>query len=176
MASAALDFDTFESVAPVEPDGVRHASELRTNEDAVRVLLIEDRPQLAGVVCWALGRAAKGQFEVAQASVLEQVSDLLRDQFFDAILFDLGERTGDGAHEALDVVETLSHLVPVIVLTGTCCVNDRVHAGRTDDPATLAAREHLACERLPCAILDAIHRHRRVGQGGADPIVYRMHD
>jgi len=174
MASAALDFEHDVEVASdahVETNG---HGDLRVDEDAVRVLLIEDRPQLARVVCWALDRAVRGHFEIHQAPVIEHVSDLLRDAVFDAILLDLGERSGDDAHEAMDAAETLSHLVPVIVLTGTR-FDTMAPIERETDLGALVAREHLECDRLPCAILDAIRRHRRVGQSGATPIVYRMH-
>jgi hypothetical protein len=150
-------------------------SEKRSDEDAVRVLLIEERPQFTPVVCWALDRAARGRFEIEQTTALVHARRLLRDDIFDAILVDLGDRSGDRALEAMDAAEALAYMVPVIVLKGTC-FDGLEPISREEQLADLVAREHLACERLPCTILDAVHRHRRVGQCGADPVVYRMHD
>lgn len=174
MASAALDFETHPEQHEPESDDLLGQVALRREERALRVLLIEDQPQLARVVCWALDRAPRGRFEIMQAVVLDEVSELLRDAVFDAILLDLGERDGDQAHEAMDAAETLSHLVPVIVLTGTR-FDAPARLDRDEDLAALVAREQMECDRLPCAILDAIRRHRRVGQSGAMPIVYRLH-
>lgn len=174
MASALFDFEApSEQDEPEQPE-LQLAAGGRRNEHAVRVLLIEERPQLVRVVCWALGRAVRGEFDIIQAPLIESVSDLLRDAAFDAILLDLGARSGDQAHEAMDVAETLSHLLPVIVLTGTH-FDAPLRCDRDEDLEALVEREQVECDRLPCAILDAIRRHRRVGQGGATPIVYRLH-
>ena len=171
MASAALDWDSFGEIGE---SIVSCRSDLRADEESVRILLIEDRPQFAHVVSWALDRAARGHFEVEEMPVLDVAAQLLVECEYDAILLDLGERTGDSAHEAMDAAEALAHRVPVIVLTGTC-FEGLTAVTRDDELAALVAREHLCCDRLPCAILDAIHRHRRVGQRGADPIIYHMH-
>ncbi len=194
MASAALDWDSLhraEAVAEAALEGLGAEpkreprleqtgegfqwDDRRPDEDSVRVLLIEERPQFVPVVCWSLHRATRGRFLVEQTSVLDHAPLLLREDLYDAILVDLGDRCGDRAHEALDAAEALAHQLPVIVLTGTH-FDDLSPVSREDELAELVAREHLACERLPSAILDAIRRHRRVGQGGADPIVFRLRD
>ena len=162
------------------PDAASHdqASLLadgRVDERSVRVLLVEDRPRFARIVCWALDRATRGRFQVSQATLLAQASERLERELFDAILVDLGERAGDEACEAIDASETLAHRVPVIVLTGTR-IEVPVEVTQDEALAAYVEREHFECERLPHTILSAIKRHRRVGQGGADPIIYRLHD
>ena len=147
----------------------------RRDERSVRVLLVEDRPRFARIVCWALGRATRGRFEVCQSALLAQASERLERELFDAILVDLGERAGDEACETIDASETLAHRVPVIVLTGTR-VEVPVEVNQDDALAAYVEREHFECEQLPQTILSAIKRPRRVGQGGADPLIYRLHD
>ena len=151
-----------------QPDG-------RLDERSVRVLLIEDRPNFARIVCWALNRATRGRFQIEQSYVLSQALRRLKQEIFDAIVVDLGERVGEEAEQALDSAEALSHRVPVIVLTGTHVIVPEI-VTRQDELEAFVEREHLDCDRLPCTILDAIKRHRRVGQAGADPIIYRLHD
>lgn len=155
--------------------GAGVAVDSRSDERAVRVLLVEDRPIFARIVCWALARATRGRFQIEQAGVFAQAVRRLKEELFDAILVDLGPRVGDEAEAALDAAEELAHRVPVIVLTGTN-VEVPETATRQDELAAYVQREHFECERLPCTILDAIKRHRRVGQLGADPIIYRLHD
>lgn len=183
MASAALDWDALwvargPAVEPVERR-LHVANDLRADEDAVRILLVEERPQLARMVCWALQRAERGYFEVEQAAAIDHARGLLDDvvgALFDAILVDLGDRAGERAHDTIDAAEALAHQVPVIVLTGTRFDDGLAPVRHDDEVAAFVAREHVACERLPATILEAIRRHRRVGQGGAHPVIYRMHD
>jgi len=151
------------------------AVEGRPDERAVRVLLVEDRPFFARVVRWALARATRGRFQIEQAFAFAHAVKRLKEELFDAILFDLGPRTGDEVEAALDAAEALAHRVPVIVLTGTQ-VEVPEAAAHADGLAAFVRREHFECDRLPPTILDAIKRHRRVGQIGADPIIYRLHD
>ena len=54
--------------------------------------------------------------------------------------------------------------------------DDTVEVTQDEALAAYVEREHFECDRLPHTILSAIKRHRRVGQGGADPIIYRLHD
>ncbi len=201
MASAALDWDSLDGAGEVAEPGERERARLervldrdewkpdqdersvecftwsdrRPDEYSVRLLLIEERPQFVPVVCWAFHQSARGRFHVEQTTVLDHAHLLLREDLYDAILVDLGDRCGDRTHEAMDAAEALAHQVPVIVLTGTH-FDDLAPVTREDELAALVAREHLACDRLPGAVLDAIRRHRRVGQGGADPVVFRMRD
>jgi len=176
MASAALDWSW--SSEPTESDAQGRVSFSRTDrrldEESVRILLIEERPTFVPVVCWALDHADRGRFQLEQTTALQHAKRLLCDDLYDAILVDLGDREGARAHEAMDAAEALAQQVPVIVLTGTC-FDGFAPVTRDEDLAALVAREQLACDRLPCAILDAIRRHRRVGQGGADPVIVRLH-
>lgn len=175
MASAALDWVSISADEIDAREARTERGDVRPDEHSVRVLLIEDRPALARVVCWALERAARGRFAIELTHIVDGALDLLHGGAYDAILLDLGERSGDQAHEAMDAAEALSHRVPVIVLTGTCIAGLEA-VGRDEELAAFVHREHVCCERLPCAILDAIRRQRRVGQGGAEPVIYRMHE
>jgi len=67
----------------------------------VRVLLVEDRPFFARVVRWALARATRGRFQIEQAFAFAHAVKRLKEELFDAILFDLGPRTGDEVEAAL---------------------------------------------------------------------------
>lgn len=183
-----LDSDLAQSVEVEELEAAQGASstariaapsgrpvEGRRDERSVRVLLVEDRPFFARVVRWALARATRGRFQIEQAFALAQAVKRLEEQLFDAILLDLGRRTGDEVEAALGAAEALARRVPVIVLTGTRVEVPEV-AAHADELAAFVRREHVECDRLPPTILEAIKRHRRVGQIGADPIIYRLHD
>jgi CheY-like chemotaxis protein len=169
-----------EGLSDHDPHGVPGVAietrpDTRSDERSVRVLLVEDRPIFARIVRWALARATRGRFQIEQAGFFAQAVRRLEQELFDAILVDLGPRVGDEAEAAFDAAEELAHRVPVIVLTGTH-VEVPETAARQEEIAAYVQREHFECERLPCTILDAIKRHRRVGQLGADPIIYRLHD
>jgi len=146
--------------------------DLRTNEQSVRVLLVEDIADYATLVATALRRADRGEFDVVHAARLETAMERLAAESYDAMLLDLGLTDGHQSH-TIDTAGSIAQRLPVIVLTGT---QDRTLATRA---AEAGAEEHLVKQcvdgaELPATILRAIKRHRRLGGGASDPIVCRI--
>lgn len=154
------------------PTPVRLAApDLRRDENTVRLLLVEDSSTCITLLLAALGQAERGRFEVECASCVAAAEMLLRhNPAFDAVLVDLTV-PGDGA-DGVDSICEFAHRVPVVALTGTqdgalerAAVDDRVG----DEPLHRIGRSDLSA-----TILRAVHRHRRLGVCGAEPIVCRI--
>jgi DNA-binding NtrC family response regulator len=147
----------------------------RADECTVRILLIEESSDYAQIVHWALLHTDRGSFEVEQASAIEQARERIESEAYDAILLDLGLHEGHDAAPSIDAASELAHRVPVIVLTGTQR-EDLPRCRNGQDIEAFISQQQIDCEALPGTILHAVQRHRRLGQSGVDPIVYRMHD
>jgi DNA-binding response OmpR family regulator len=143
---------------------------LRTDEDEVRVLLVEDSGDYAELVEDALGRARRGHFAIQRAEDVEAALLVFELQSFDVLLLDLD--LADEDHETtIELASTIAHLIPVIVLTGSASAG--VLARGVGD---LPIRRRLDRAELPAKILHAVRRHRRLGSGGVDPVVCRFPD
>lgn len=156
-----------------QEEPVAWTSECRTDEDAVRILMVEPSPACASLLRRLLGRARRGHFEVVLAERLSaRVDGEIDARRFDAILVDLA-RLGDAVHEALERASELARRLPVILLTGTEDgeLVDRGRSGRAEDPSLL---RRLDRADLPATLLRSIRRHRRVGSGGAGPVFCRI--
>jgi DNA-binding NtrC family response regulator len=155
------------------------APDVRPDENAVRVLLVEDSTACVGLLCAALERAARGRFEVDCASCLASAERSLSAAEYDAVLVDLAV-PAPGA-EGIDAVCEIAHRVPVIALAGTregplADLADRADHGDAveavwgwDDSLVRVDRAD-----LPATILRAVHRHRRLGVCGAEPTFCRI--
>lgn len=160
-----------------EPLMVRpSAPDVRPDENAVRVLLVEDSTTCVGLLCAALERAARGRFEVDCATCLASAERSLTAAEYDAVLVDLAV-PAPGA-EGIDAVCEIAHRVPVIALAGTregplarlAEDGEAVEAAwRWDDSLVRVDRAD-----LPATILRAVHRHRRLGVCGAEPTFCRI--
>jgi len=151
------------------PSAPGHAPDVRTDENAVRVLLVEARTDCVGLLCEALERAERGHFVVDRASCFSQAEQSLPCGY-DAVLVDLAE-AGRG-DDSLAPYCDLALRIPVVVLTGT---EDGALA--IEDPTRRARDEALArIDRaaLPATILHAVRRHRRLGVCCAEPMVCRI--
>lgn len=151
------------------PSAPGTAPDVRTDENAVRVLLVDARADCVGLLCEALERAVRGHFVVDCASGFRQAEQSLACGY-DAVLVDLADagRKAEGLAPYCD----LALRVPVVVLTGT---EDGALA--IDEPSRRARDEALArIDRaaLPATILDAVRRHRRLGVCCAEPMVCRI--
>lgn len=91
-------------------------------ENGLRVLTIEDEPELAELVAGSLGRAG---FAVDVAATLGEAESAVAVVIYDSIILDLGLGDGDG----LSLLRTLRRRgasVPVLILTARDGLDDRV--------------------------------------------------
>lgn len=133
------------------------AGSLRADEDALRVLLVEDSRDFGSVVCSTLTGCRNGHFDVEQAPGLEQAIERLTSECYDALLLDLG--LPNGRHEeTIEAASTIARQLPVILLTGT-------RSERLLDEACFAdvCRHHLQRAALADTILRAVKQYRRFG-------------
>jgi hypothetical protein len=147
--------------------------DLRLDEDAVRVLMVEGSLACASLLEGLLARAPRGRFDIVRSqSLVADLDDELELGGYDALLIDLA-RLGHAAREAVEWASRAAHRLPVILLTGT---EDRL----LTQPADAACVEERPLQRrldradIPATILRAIRRHRRVGAGGAEPVFCRI--
>jgi DNA-binding response OmpR family regulator len=154
----------------VTADGASGIAGLRLDESEVRlVFVVEPGADYAALVGETLATTDRARFEVRHAPRLDAAWSDIEQGDCDAVLVDL--TTGPKAGAAtLEDASSMAQRVPVIVLTGDGESPGEVEAA---DAAT-ALRDRMAGSRLPEAILSAVRRSRRLGQGGAaDPIVLR---
>jgi DNA-binding response OmpR family regulator len=93
----------------------------------MRLLVVEDNEQLAGLLTKALQTAG---YEIDVLSNLEEASTVLRTTFYAALILDLGLPDGDG----LALLREIRHRndpIPVLVLTARGGLHDRVHGLRS---------------------------------------------
>lgn len=149
--------------------------DLRVDEDAVRLLMLEGSQACASLVEGILARARRGRFEVVRMGGLPpRLGDEIELAGYDALLIDLA-RLGTAVREVVEWAASAAHRLPVVLLTGT----EDDGLGLPVDPAGVADDERPIGQRLaradiPATILRAIRRHRRVGAGGADPVFCRI--
>jgi len=151
----------------------RDAPDVRPDENAVRVLLVENSTACVGLFCAALSRAARGHFEVDCASGLPAALRALAEVEYDAVLIDLAV-PGDG-ELAIEEAYALAHRVPVIALTGTReGPLARAAVGGGDGLGWDESLVRIARADLPATILRAVHRHRRLGVCRNEPTICRI--
>jgi len=155
--------------------GGMHGSDLRADEQGVRVLFVEHSAEYAALVCETLDCASHGNFEVRHAPRLDAAVEDLERGDYDAVLLDFTRCAGDSGEDATDSIDWASRLasrLPVIVLTGED--EDLARAAETEPVEEAAVRDRIEHSRLPEAILRAVRRYRRLGQQSAsEPIVLR---
>lgn len=151
------------------PSAPGHAPEVRADENAVRVLLVDRRGGCFGLLLEALERAARGHFEVDCTPCLTRAEQSLA-LGYDALLVDFAD--ADSAAD-LDRFCRLARRIPVIVLTGTengALEADGPHGGDRDQALARIDRAE-----LPATLLEAVRRHRRLGVVcGAEPLICRI--
>jgi DNA-binding response OmpR family regulator len=150
------------------PSAPGHAPDVRADETAVRVLLVDQRSGCFGLLLEALERAARGHFEVDCTSCLTHAEQSLS-RGYDAVLVDFADAEGEAG---IDRFCRLAQRIPVIVLTGT-------GNGALESDGSTSGDRDLALARidraeLPAMLLEAVRRHRRLGVCGAEPLVCRI--
>jgi DNA-binding response OmpR family regulator len=88
----------------------------------MRLLIVEDEPALAGLVCRALERAG---FAADVAEGATEATECLRVAPYAAIILDLGLADGDGL-ELLSAWRRAGNTVPVLILTARDAPEDRI--------------------------------------------------
>ncbi|MBU1086756.1 MAG: response regulator [Candidatus Omnitrophica bacterium] len=86
-------------------------------DNTLAVLLVEDNPEVASLMCAMLKKAKSVRFDVTTADTLESGLNLLRTQDFDGILLDLTLPDSNGL-ETVRSVHAQAANIPIIVLTG----------------------------------------------------------
>lgn len=98
-------------------------SPFETNNQTTRVLLIEDNPNDALLVCSALADVGDRQFcgslfDIHAATRLSVAIDWLAEKSFDVILLDLSLPDSQGFEHTFSAIREHAGAIPVIVLTG----------------------------------------------------------
>jgi signal transduction histidine kinase len=127
------------------------------NDASMKVLLVEDNPDDAGLVRYALAHAGRGAFRVTHVETRAAALDALKSGAFGAVLADLGLQDSRG----LDTVTALVGAAPgtpVIVLTGSESEEEEAAAMRAGAQDYLVKRGSGGL--LPRAIRHAVERQR----------------
>jgi len=90
---------------------------MATNEDHVRVLLVEDSPSDAQLLCEFLQEYPPQRFEIERAERLEEAIQLVAERTFDVVLLDLTLPDSAGLDTCARMRRAVPH-VPIVVLTG----------------------------------------------------------
>jgi len=88
----------------------------------MRLLIVEDEPDLGVLLCNALTRA---RFTVDLVVAIADAEDYLRLATYDAMILDLGLADGDGL-TLLDALRRRGSMIPVLILTARDAPEDRV--------------------------------------------------
>jgi diguanylate cyclase len=127
-------------------------------EGSVRLLIIEDSPSYATLVEEMLSDALDDELEVVHADVLADARRTLLEEPIDCVLLDLSLPDAGGL-EALEVIQSSTPDVPVVVLTGT---DDQALAMRAvqDGAQDFLVKRRADREQLARSIRYAIGRKR----------------
>jgi DNA-binding NtrC family response regulator len=144
-----------------------HGEDARPDERFVRILLVEDRTELADEIRQSLGRTGRASFDIVCESSLVEAAAQIRGASFDLLLMD--PQIADVERKAaLELANDLAHRLPVVVLTGT---ETLVGAGDEIRARLRACVEHAD---VASKLLSAIKRARRLGTGVMTPIFCRL--
>ncbi len=148
-------------------DRFPHGEEVRADEKFVRILLVEDRAEIADEISGSLRRAGRGSFEVVRETNLVRAIAQIEGETFDLLLLDLS-LPNIARSTAIELANDLAHRLPVVVLTGTEALEDEtVHLCE----GLRACIEHAD---VPGKLLSAIRRSRRLGTGVMAPLFCRL--
>ena len=141
----------------------------RRDERFVRILLVEDRTEVADALRQSLGRTSDASFDVVQETNLVAAAAQIKGDTFDLLVVDSQLAEVD-RNAALELANDLAHRLPVVVLTGT---QSLVECG--DDLRT-RLRACIAHANVPAKLLSAIRRSRRLGTGVMAPTFCRIEE
>ena len=150
-----------------------HGEDGRPDERYVRILLVEEKTEIADEIRHTLGRTVRASFEVVcQTDLVEAVAQIQGDRF-DLLVID-PMLPGVDRPAALELANDLAHRLPVVVLTGTEAL--REDAKPRVDVEVERRRVSRSVERADVAntLLSAIRRARRLGTGVMTPIFCRL--
>ncbi len=163
-------------------------NDARPDERFVRILFVEDRPDLADEIRQTLGAAGRASFEVICESDLVAAAAQIRGDSFDLLLLDPQLPQVD-RRAAIELASDLAHRLPVVVLTGTEHLRERAQTGAdgavdvsgppaavgdVDEPTRRRLRECIRHADIAGKLLSAIRRSRRLGTGVMSPIFCRL--
>lgn len=144
-----------------------HGNDARPDERFVRILLVEDRIDLADEIRQNLGKAGRASFSVVCETNLVDAAAQIQGATFDLLLIDPlladVERIA-----ALELANDLAHRLPVVVLTGTESIES------TGENLRSRIRECVEHADVARKLISAIKRSRRLGTGVMTPIFCRL--
>ncbi len=89
----------------------------QSQQDAIRVLIVEDEIEAARLVVRRLSRYPAARFEITHVSDLTSAFTRIEHEEFDVMVLDLGLPDGDGFNTIASACGVAQHL-PIVVLTG----------------------------------------------------------
>lgn len=148
-----------------------HGEDARPDERFVRILLVEEKPELAEEIRQNLGRAARASFEVVWQSNLVEAAARIEGDDFDLLLVDPQLPNVDW-ESAIELANDLAHRLPVVVLTGTKAIKGSVEL--SSESARRAISTCVEHADVASKLLSAIRRSRRFGTGVMTPLFCRL--
>ncbi|HYD58535.1 MAG TPA: response regulator, partial [Burkholderiales bacterium] len=131
---------------PIGESPIRHAAP----PGAVRILLVEDDLDFAGLVCDSLARASGGELAIEHAGTIAEALERLEGRSFDLILTDLNVPDSKG----LDTLATLAAPGDRLI----CVLTGEDDAGLREAAIALGAYDLLGKDDLHPAELDRLVR------------------
>lgn len=122
-----------------------------------KVLLVEDNPGDARLVCEFLARAGSDSFQVTCADCLSKAEGYLGEEHFDVVLLDMALPDGKGTDLIARILARARHL-PVVVLTGTYPDEMTAHEALRQGAQDYLIKGKIDSEGLARAIRYAIER------------------
>lgn len=144
-----------------------HGDDARPDERYVRILFVEERPEVAEEIRQSLGRAVRASFDVVCEANLLDAAAQIRGAKFDLLLIDPYLPNVE-RHAAIELANDLSHRLPVVVLTGTEAMAERV------TPIRQRLADCVENADVVGTLLSAIRRARRLGTGVMTPVFCRL--
>lgn len=139
----------------------------RTLED-LGVLLVEDNPADARIVCELLGESHEPRYDVRQVSRLGDIGGKLDDRRPDVILLDLHLPDSAGL-ATLEHVRALDQEIPIVVLTGAW--EPGLERGALRGGAdVMVSKDHVDAGLLARVLDYAVAQRKRLYGGAADGV------
>ena len=144
-----------------------HGDDARPDERYVRILFVEERPEVAEEIRQSLGRAGRASFDVVCEANLVDAAAQIRGAKFDLLLIDPYLPNVE-RHAAIELATDLAHRLPVVVLTGTETI------AQSAIPLSLRLAACVENADVVGTLLSAIRRARRLGTGVMTPVFCRI--
>ncbi|GMW01416.1 MAG: hypothetical protein AMXMBFR84_25530 [Candidatus Hydrogenedentota bacterium] len=115
--------------------------------DLIRILLVEDNPDDAGLLREYIGEISRTRYSVDVADRMSDAASMLADREFDVVLLDLSLPDSHGL-QTLERMRAINGLMPIVIMTG---LNDESIAHQA---ARGGAQDYLVKGRVDPEIID----------------------